>query len=70
MQMSSRKMHMRKKFVMPMMHGFALACLMSNLYRICRCECSGMMVQMKTSYFANVFQEKTYANLYTRDVDV
>ena len=37
---------MRKNF-MPMMHGFAPTCLMSNPYRICRCECSQMMVQMK-----------------------
>ena len=60
---------MRKKF-MPMMHGFAPTCLMSNPYRICRCECSQMMVQMKISCLANVFQEETYANFYARDADV
>ena len=69
MQISSKKMHMRKKF-MPITHEFVPTCLMSNPYRICRCECSQMMVQMKISCLANVFQEETYANFYARDVDV
>ena len=28
-----------------------------------RCKCNQMMVQMKISYFANVFQEDAYANI-------
>ena len=69
MQISSRKMHIRENF-MPMMHGFAPTCLMSNPYWICRYECSQMMVQLKISCDANVFQEETYANFYARDADI
>ena len=38
------------------MHGFAPTW-------ICRCKCNQMMVQMKISYFVNVFQEDAYANV-------
>ena len=59
-----------KKKIMLIMYEFAPTCLMSNPYRICRCECSQMMVQMKISCLVNVFQEETYANFYARDADV
>ena len=49
-------MRMQMQMYMLVMYGFALAWA-------CRCKCSQMMVQMKISCFANVFQEDAYANV-------
>ena len=54
MQVSFMRMQMQMYVLV--MYGFAPAWA-------CRCKCSQMMVQMKISCFANVFQEDAYVNV-------